>query len=233
MKKKRVTIGSRELEVDIVRSSRRTVALYVRPGGTLLIRAPWYVPLHLLMQFVHRKSVWVEKQLIRLKDYKPIIETATVHDGSVLTFMGRQVIVSVITGKRNSIKLENDNLSVTVSGTAAPEKITALTEKWYLREAREYFVARTGELASNYSALLPAPGPIGVRKMKRRWGTCHSNGSIWFNRELIKRNPELIDYVIIHELCHLVHHNHSKDYYTLLASIVPDYKELRKRLQVG
>lgn len=233
MKKKRVTIGSRELEVDVVRSSRRTVALYVRPGGTLLIRAPWYVPFHLLMQFVHRKSVWIEKQLIRLKDYQPIPETVPVHDGSVLTFMGRQLIVSVITGKRNSIKFENDKLIITAAGDFTAEKITALTETWYLREARAYFVTRTGELAARYSALLPAPGPVGVRKMKRRWGTCHSNGAIWFNRELIKRAPELIDYVIIHELCHLVHHNHSKDYYALLGSIIPDYKELRKRLQTA
>jgi len=86
-------------------------------------------------------------------------------------------------------------------------------------------------LAALHSSLLPAPGPVNVRKMKRRWGTCHSNGAIWFNRELIKKEQELIDYVIIHELCHLVHPNHGREYYALLGRIIPDFRELRHKLR--
>jgi predicted metal-dependent hydrolase len=86
-------------------------------------------------------------------------------------------------------------------------------------------------MAAIYRTKLPEPRNISVRKMRRRWGTCHSNGNIWFNRELIKRDPELIDYVIIHELCHLVHHNHGREYYELLGSIIPEFRKLRQRLR--
>ncbi|MCK7530498.1 MAG: M48 family metallopeptidase [Marinilabiliales bacterium] len=62
MKKRTVSIASEEVEIDIVRSSRRTVALYVKPGGTLMIRAPWYVPLYSVMQFVRAKTGWIIRQ---------------------------------------------------------------------------------------------------------------------------------------------------------------------------
>lgn len=231
MKKRTVTISSREVEIDIVRSSRRTVALYVRPGGTLLIRAPWYVPVHLLMQFVRQKTAWIERQLRRLKDVKPLAEPTLIDDGSVIPFMGRQVTVRVTVGDRNSAVLKENELHLTLAGAVHADRISALAETWYLREAKKHFTSRTAMLASLHSSLLPAPGQVNVRKMKRRWGTCHSSGAIWFNRELIKKEQELIDYVIIHELCHLVHHNHSREYYALLGSIIPNFRELKKRLQ--
>jgi len=231
MKKRTVTISSREMEIDIVRSSRRTVALYVKPGGTLLIRAPWYVPVSLLMQFVRQKTAWIERQLRRLKDVRPIIEPTLTDDGSVIPFMGRQVTVRVTAGDRNSAVLKENELHLTLAGVVSSERITTLAEGWYLREAKMHFTSRTAVLAALHSLLLPAPGPVNVRKMKRRWGTCHSSGAIWFNRELIKKEYELIDYVIIHELCHLVHHNHGREYYALLGSIIPNYRELKKRLQ--
>ncbi len=231
MKKRTVTISSGEVEIDIVRSSRRTVALYVKPGGTLLIRAPWYVPVSMLMQFVRQKTGWIERQMKRLKDVRPLSEQMTVTDGSIIPFMGRDLTVWVTAGSRATAVLNENELHLTLQGDLSPERITALTEGWYLREAKKYFSSRTEELAALHSGLLPAPGPVNVRKMKRRWGTCHSNGAVWFNRELIKKERELIDYVIIHELCHLVHHNHGSGYYALLGRIIPDFREMRKRLQ--
>lgn len=231
MKKKTVTIASEEVELDIVRSSRRTVALYVKPGGTLLLRAPWYVPAYVLMQFVRKKTNWIERQMERLKDVKPVGERILIDDGSVIPFMGRQVTVSVCDGSRSATHLGDNILNITLAGEKSPSRITAVAEAWYLKQAKAHFSMRTADLAALHAGLLPAPGAIKVRRMKRRWGSCHSSGAIWLNSELVKKDPELIDYVIIHELCHLVHHNHSKEYYVLLGSIIPNFRELRKRLQ--
>jgi len=231
MKKRTVTIPSGEVDLDIVRSSRRTVALYVKPGGTLLVRAPWYVPVPVLMQFVRQKTGWIERQMKKLKDVKPVGETTPINDGSVIPFMGRQLTVKVSAGSRTTAAIDENNLLLIIAGGISSERITALTGAWYHLEAKEHFTARTVELAALHSKLIPAPGPVNVRRMKRRWGTCHSNRSIWLNSELIKKDPELIDYVIIHELSHLVHHNHGREYYDLLGSLVPNFRELRKRLQ--
>lgn len=230
MGRRTLSLSTGEVEVDIVRSARRTVALYVRPGGTLLIRAPWYVPVRMLMNFAAEKSGWIERQVKRLKDVAPSGEKLTITDGSKIPFMGSELKVTVRPGPVRRASHSEGILLLTVPGNVTPEELARMTEAWYLQEAKGYLPHRTYQLAAEHSRLLPSPAAVNIRKMKRRWGTCHNSGAIWLNRELIKKDPQLIDYVIIHELCHLVHHNHGREYYDLLGLIMPDYKELRKRL---
>jgi len=232
MKKKSVIIGDDEVELEIIRSPRRTIALYVRPGGTLQVRAPWHVPTLVIMQFIREKTSWIIRQRERLKDTKTVGEPVLLTYGSQTPFLGNNLTITPSGDAGNTAKLNGTQLMVSVSGGPSAEKITAVVDGWYLAQAKRYFPLRTAELAGENSAILPSPASVNVRKMKRRWGTCHTGGAIWFNRELIKKEPILIDYVIIHELCHLVHHNHGKEYYRLLGSIMPEYRELRKRLQV-
>lgn len=230
MGRRTLSLASGDVEVSIVRSSRRTVALYVQPGGTLLIRAPMYVPLWSLMQFASRKSAWIERHIRRLRNMTPPGTPVTVSDRGKVPFMGCELEVRVKPGNVRRASRVEGILLLTVTGEVTPEELIRIADAWYLREAKAYLPMRTRQLAAANSSLLPAPGAINVRKMKRRWGTCHSGGTIWLNRELMKKAPDLIDYVIIHELCHLVHHNHGKEYYSLLGTIVPDFRELRKRL---
>jgi len=231
MKKRTVTIASEEVEIDIVRSSRRTIALYVRPGGTLQVRAPWYVPVYALLQFVHQKTGWITRQREKLKGAKPTVEMPQLSNGSVIPFLGKDIALRLRPDARTTIELRGDELFIGVAGEVFPDMVAAIVDAWYLREAKKYFAARTSELAGIHSDKLPQPRSIGVRRMKRRWGSCRTGGDITFNRELMKKDPALVDYVIIHELCHMVHHNHGKEYYALLESIVPDYRERRRQLK--
>ncbi len=230
MGKRTVSLPSGDVEVDIVRSSRRTVALYVRPGGTLMIRAPWLVPVKTLIQFAEKKAGWIERQRERLKQVTPPGSPMTVTAGSMVPFMGRLLEVKITRGPVRRITCDDTSLLLTLPDDADAGEPTLMTDAWYLQEAKRYLPARTMELAIQHSGLLPRPGKVSVRKMKRRWGTCHSNGHIWLNRELMKKSTDLTDYVIIHELCHLVHHNHGREYYELLGKIMPDFRERRKRL---
>jgi predicted metal-dependent hydrolase len=232
MRAKKVKIASEEVEYDIVRSSRRTVALYIKPGGSLLIRAPWFVPAYILLKYVESKAPWITRHREKLKNIKPDQTERLLKDGDTIPFMGSELTVRTAEGMRNSITVSGKELLVAGPGIpGSPLKITALTEAWYLKEAKEYFEVRTRHLAGQYGDRLPQPASVSVRKMKRRWGTCRSNGAILFNRQLIKKDRELIDSVIIHELCHLVHHNHGKEFYALLESIIPDYRERRRDLR--
>jgi len=231
MGRRTLSLSTGDVEVDIIRSSRRTVALYVRPGGTLLIRAPWFVPVKILMAFASEKSKWIERQLGRLKNVTPAGGPLHVSDGGSIPFMGMELMVKVRQGPVRKAAHEEGNLILTVPGNGSPEELVRMTEAWYLREAKAYLPLRSYQLAAGSSSLLPPPAAVNIRKMKRRWGSCHTSGAIWLNRELIKKDRDLIDYVIIHELCHLVHHNHGRDYYELLGRILPGYRELRSRLQ--
>lgn len=233
MRRRSVLIDSEEVDIDIIRSSRKTVALYVRPGGAVQVRAPWYVPVGTLMRFVTGKSRWIAKQRERMKTVAPPGTTAGLHDGSHLSYFGKEIILRVKKSERNYLKVSDGFLEAGISSDHNEEMTQKLVEGWYLAEAKKYLPARVREIQSAYRHLLPEPAAVNTRKMKRRWGTCRNNGVIWLNRELIKKEVELIDYVIIHELCHLVHHNHGKEYYELLSRILPDYKILRERLNKG
>lgn len=231
MGKRILSLPDGDVEVEIIRSSRRTVALYVRPGGIIILRAPWLVPAGVLMKFAAEKTDWIEKQLKRLRGITPPGTPVSLSDGSTVPFMGRELMLQVTRGSVRKVRHDPERLILTAREGDGPEVLAGMVEAWYLREARSYLPERTNELAGMHSVLLPAPGAVSVRKMTRRWGTCHSGGAIWLNRELMKKDPDLIDYVIIHELCHLVHHNHGKEYYALLGKIIPDFRERRKRLQ--
>jgi predicted metal-dependent hydrolase len=101
-------------------------------------------------------------------------------------------------------------------------------ESWFKTESLNYFTTRTFELAQQYG--FDKLTAIKVRKMRSSWGNCRSNGLITFNYNLIKAPIELIDYVIIHELCHLLQPNHSNKFYQLQASILPHWKQLKSQL---
>jgi len=171
------------------------------------------------------------RQRDRLKGVKPASEIIQLNDGSVVPFLGRGITIRLVPDTRTTVKLRDDELFIGVAGEVFPDMVASVVDAWYLLEAKKYFAARTHELAGHHSDKLPEPRTIGVRRMKRRWGSCRTGGDITFNRELLKKDPALVDYVIIHELCHLVHHNHGKEFYTLLESIVPDFRERRRRLQ--
>ena len=88
-----------------------------------------------------------------------------------------------------------------------------------------------GEIVTKHQAINFSPSALRVRKLKRKWGSCTSKGVITLNSDLIKLEDSLQEYVIIHELCHLYHPNHGKEFYNLLGSLLPGWKELRIRLR--
>lgn len=225
-----VVISSEEVELTIIRSSRRTIALYVRPGGTLLVRAPWYVPVYSLLHFVNEKAGWIIRQRKKLSGVRSEPVPMIIKDGCQVPYLGGKVTVAVDKAAKNKAELSGNTLYFLCKAVPSPERLSSVLNRWYLNEAKKYLPERTAELARIHAAVLPSPESVSTRKMKRRWGTCHSNGTIWLNRELIKKDPELIDYVIIHELCHLVHQNHGKHFYALLGRIIPDYRRLRQKL---
>ncbi len=105
-----------------------------------------------------------------------------------------------------------------------------IQRKWLLGEAGHYIPARTAELAGNYGFSYNA---ISIRNQKTRWGSCSGKKRLSFNFNLMSFQPEVIDYVIIHELCHLKHMNHSQAFWNEVAAILPDFKILRKKLKAG
>lgn len=230
-KKRSIILSNEEVGYDIIRSSRRTVSLSVREGGKVIVRAPRFVPEPFILDFIISKEKWIFKQKKRLQAVNEKKNEQTFKQGDKIPFLGENLILSLQSGKRLSISSNDGVITVTCPDTEDTVLIKAIIDAWYLSEAKKRLIPRTFELSEKHQAAGLKPSAVNVRKMKSRWGTCRSNGRIMLNTHLLKRRQELIDSVIIHELCHLRHHNHGKEFYALVEDIMPDYKVLRKELR--
>ncbi len=111
------------------------------------------------------------------------------------------------------------------------ERIKQLLEGWYKEQAKKKFkqrLALCGKKLEKYGITTPN---ISIRKMSKRWGSCSKHGKVILNVQLIKAPSHCIDYVIMHELCHLKYYNHSKAFYKLLNLVLPDWQLRKKRLE--
>ncbi len=230
-KRKSIIFSDKELDYDIIRSSRRTVSLSVKSGGVVIVRAPRFVPEPIIRDFIISKEKWIIKQQQRIKEAGEKTIVQTYNNGDTVPFLGQNLILSIVNGKRPNAISDGNFLIVSCPEPYETDLIKAIVDAWYLIEAKKRLIPRTFELAEIHKQEKLFPTEVSVRRMKSRWGTCRTNGKIMLNTALLKKRQELIDSVIIHELCHLKHHNHGKEFYSLVESIMPDYRRLRKELR--
>ena len=230
-KKRTVILSNEEVGYDIIRSARRSVSLSVKQGGNLVIRAPRFVPEPVIIDFIISKEKWISRQKQRLEDAEKKKVVQTFRQGDPIPFLGTTQTLALQSSRRLSASSDGSVVTVTLPDTEDTILIKAIIDKWYLNEAKRRLIPRVFELSEMHKAAGLRPSVVAVRKMKSRWGTCRTNGKIMLNTELIKKRQELIDSVIIHEMCHLRHHNHGREFYALVEELMPGYKELRKELR--
>lgn len=136
-------------------------------------------------------------------------------------------IIKVSAKKRNSVELETDRL-VVFSPVTKPAVIQELVKKWYIRQAHMIFPVRVMHFLQFTGGEVKS---IRIKDQKTRWGSCSSLNNLNFNWRLIMAPGEVLDYVVVHELCHLTHMNHSRDFWNMVEEIMPEYRLYRKWLK--
>jgi predicted metal-dependent hydrolase len=136
----------------------------------------------------------------------------------------------VLEGNQQIVQLERNYMYVTVGNKHNIKQIQQVLEQWYREAAKQIFHERLNVYYPRIERLdVPYP-TLSVRTMKTRWGSCGQSGQIILNPRLVQTPIDCIDYVILHELCHLKEHNHSKNYYHLLDQVLPNWRERREKL---
>lgn len=215
-----------------IRSKRRTIALYVHRDGSILVRAPVRVPFAEVHLFMRERWEWMQTQLRRFRA-EPAPRPLVYQHGESILHLGEEVMLSVNAAPRSRALFKDGalHLAVPANSIADSGALAAVVESWQRRQARLVFPER---LALCHEAMrelgLPFP-QIKIRKMRSRWGSCSRKAEITLNLELIRMPLECIDYVITHELCHLVEFNHSPRFYELQTRFMPDWKARRQRLE--
>lgn len=230
MEKVQYKYGSRVIEVEIRYSNRKTIDLRVFPEGNVLITAPENTEVEKILEKVKPKSKWVVQQQRTFELYKPFATERLYIPGETHRYLGRQYKLVVNFSKRKpSIKLSKGLMIVETKDMPNIEKTII---SYYKKRATEIFDSILKEMMIEFVQFKDYEISLKHRFMKKRWGSCSTDGNILLNTELIKASKACIEYVIIHELCHLVFPNHSKDFYNLLNHLLPNWESLKNKLEV-
>lgn len=219
------------LDFRCIRSARRTIALYVHRDGTVLVRAPLRVPHAEVVGFVRERWDWLQRHLTRFSE-EPAPLRQRYGEGERVLHLGEELTLRLANGGRSRVSAGEGVLLLTLPGGRDDGgTIERLVTGWQRREARRLFAERLLHCHAAMQALaLPFP-QLKIRAMRSRWGSCSRRAIITLNLELVRMPQSCIDYVITHELCHLVEFNHGPRFYALQERFMPDWQERRRRLE--
>ncbi len=220
-----LVLGDRQLVIPIIRSTRRTrtLSISVDPGQGVRVLAPAGVPMAEIRSLVARKASWIESRL-----QQPPPQTGERAIPSHVPVFGSPTAVVVRDAARYSAELVNDVVLLGMPGEPRLGVVHALLEHLYRLETERFVTRAVPRWAP---AVGRQPSRVLVRAQKTRWGSCAADGSIRFNLRLSMLSPDLADYVVVHELAHLIRRDHSPAFWTEVARVLPHHGDLRACLR--
>lgn len=226
-----VRYGDRAIEVELSYGRREQLRISVHPDLRVTVKAPEGRSEAEVLQRVQRRARWIVRQLDRFEEFKPLPPAKRYVSGETFRYLGRQYRLRVLAETPESVKLVGGFLWVRTPDRNARDRIAALVERWYRRHARVVFARKLGEIERAGRPFgLPVARGWRVQKLETRWGSCGRSGRILLNLDLVQAPLSCIEYVIAHELCHLVELNHTRAFYRLLGQVMPDWKRRKAKL---
>jgi predicted metal-dependent hydrolase len=225
--------GETQIPYTLTYAPRKTVAIHVYPDGSVVVKAPLGSSFAAVEAFLHRRAGWIVRkraEFVRLRATQDARAPRRYVSGESFAHLGRQYRLKVMEGERPWVKLSRGFLEITTPDKANTAVVQLQVEGWQRRQAQRIFYERMLALLPRFSPLVLPEPEITIKTLKSRWGSCTYDGRVTLNLLLIQAPLECIDYVVAHELCHLVEHNHGKGFYALLARVMPDWKARKERL---
>jgi len=206
------------------------VLIKVHPDCRVVVSAPEEADDLAVLTAVKKRGRWIYKQL---RDFRRQLEYVTPRkyiSGESHYYLGKQYLLKVIEEPAGvqRVKMLRGKLEVTLR-QKSPEKVRQLLIDWYKTRAKDVFAKRL-EAMLEQALWVNAPPPLRILTMQTQWGSCSPNGRLTLNPNLVKAPRECIDYVILHELCHLAEHNHSERFYRLMGQVMPEWEVVKTRL---
>ncbi|MEQ8175345.1 MAG: SprT family zinc-dependent metalloprotease [Syntrophomonadaceae bacterium] len=225
---------NRIIEFDVIYRPRKTMSIRVEPPDRVIVVAPVGIKKELVLEKVKDKGRWIAEKLDACRTVGPT-GLEQLKNGASIMYRGEKHLLYIEddhSQKKSRVKILDRSIHVKTPDPS-PEAIKGTLETCFRKLARE---AIEGRIRFYQPALPKRPNRVFIKAQRRRWGSCSSLGNLNFNWKIIMLPPVVFDYIVVHEMCHLVYLNHSREFWALVASILPDYKEsyqwLRKHTPV-
>ena len=220
----KIKYGKSTIRYNIVKSKRRKTSQIQIDKDNVVIRTPYTKTNKEIQEIMENKSQWIFKNQLAFKKRKSEITKPTFSVGSTIPYMGKNYILKILLNQKvDSLKLKKSEITVLLQSKRLIKKqVQKIYEDWLFVKASKYLDNKTWKLASKTGI---TPSKIVVKSLKGRWGSATIDGTIRLNVNLLKFPANVIDYVIIHELCHLKIQNHSFHFWNLIKKFLPQYDE--------
>lgn len=226
------TYGTQTIEYKVHRASRKSLAIEVHPDQSIHVIAPLSATPEAIDSKIIKRGRWIIRQQDYFAQFLPRSPQKEYFSGESHYYLGRRYSLKIRKGKENKVRMVSGALLIHSSTALSnPDKVKALLGHWYYAHSKTKFEDELQFCSSHTLLNLTETPPCEIRRMKNRWGSCTPSGKIILNPEIIKAPKSCLRYVIYHELCHLVVHDHSRRFYRLLDEVMPDWKKAKERLE--
>lgn len=213
---------------EVIRTTRIKSARLQVEDGVVSISVPKALEVERIEQLLKDKNRWIKEKLYLHQQQQPAPKREML-SGEAFPYLGRNYRLKITTGKLQPVKLLHGRLQVVVPKAMRHEHIIRdMLTHWYRLQAEIRFKEKVKRYASVVGV---EPTDVSVKTFKSRWGSCNVKGEIQFHWKVIMAPNRIVDYVVVHELCHLKHHDHSPAFWKSVERIVPDYLECKAWLK--
>ena len=223
-----IQYGATIIDYDIEFAQRKTLSICVNPDSSVCLRAPIDATLEQIQQKVHKRASWILKQKRFFESFGTSMTKRQYISGESHLYLGRQYMLRVRESNVNAVHYQNNIIEIECRHK---KDAGILLQTWYRQRANVKFQEYAQPIIEQFSIYGVKPQSLSIKKMDKRWGYCTIDGHITLNPRLICAPRCCIEYVITHELCHLIYRSHNKEFYALLTKEMPHWEKWKAKLE--
>lgn len=229
MKKIMFEYDKEQMELAIIKSKRRSITIAIQPDGNLLVKAPVLMSDSEILKWVKTKTAWIIRQREKVLARQVVSPPKQYVSGERFLYLGKEyeLEVRISAGRAGMVGIVDDKI-VLFSKTGEGTEVESILSNWYKNQAKNIISKRVHFYAGQMGEMFER---ITIKSQKKRWGSCSSARNLNFNWRLIMAPQEVMDYVVVHELCHLRQMNHSEAFWREVEMVLPYYKVHKKWLE--
>lgn len=209
-----------KVNIKIKKSKRKSCSIEINSKADVIVRVPLLLDDDTIFNWIEKKKLWIEKNIIEIRRKNKDILNRKYNQGDIVLCLGEKYKINIT--KQNTIDYKNKIMNI--KNLDRKENIILL----YKKLAEEYIEKRVKYFMKYFNQY---PIAIKIKQQKTIWGSCTYNNILSFNYKIIMANPDIIDYLIVHEMSHMIHKNHSIEFWDYVEKIIPDAKDRRKKLK--
>lgn len=222
-----IQFGKHTIDFKLKYASRKTLGIKVNPNTSVLVTAPQNLSIDQINEGVRKKAMWILNQKSYFLEMNPIDNEIIIKSGYSIYYLGRRYKLEIQVNNKEEVAYKGNHFLIKAEKKEKAEKVF---KEWLKHRAMQKIIEFSKPLIKKFAAVYYVPDEISFQEMPTRWGSCTVKNKLIFNPRLIHTPKRCIEYVIMHELCHLVHKHHDKDFFDLLTAMMPDWEKRKAKL---